>query len=484
MKYQSKKLSKIYIIVAAMLLLSVVLAACGYDSTATVVPPTTTAAPTTAATPATTAAAVTTAAATVALTTAATTSVAVVDDKLKVDLTFAVDLPTEAQQVFRDQIQRFTKMYPNVKINGNALSGDELLYQVENGVSTNKGPDLIVAPSDFVADLTALKAIQPADKVFDKAGLDGYVTNALAGSNVGGTQWGIPLTYSGAAVMLYNKKMISTPPTTVEEMVSKAKDIDSSNTTKGPLKDRTIGLFLDINEPYIFAAWVGGYGGTLLDSNNQPTLNTPAVVNALKFTQDLVVKDKLINPSFEPTNNQMEYAFRDGRLAMMITGDWEVQKYASAATGKTAAKVTEDKLDLGVAPLPSMAGKQAVPLNNGSTLYIGANTSGDNLKATKLFVDYIAQLPQQNEFLTKSKILPATKAIIASSTVTDDPIWSGLVKALELSKPQPNAIQMRAVWDAIRPNLEAVAADTMKPDAAAKQMQQDAQDKIKLLEVK
>jgi maltose-binding protein MalE len=45
-------------------------------------------------------------------------------------------------------------------------------------------------------------------------------------------------------------------------------------------------------------------------------------------------------------------------------------------------------------------------------------------------------------------------------------------------------MEMRVVWDSVRSPLQSVVADTLKPEDAARKMQQTAQEKVKLLSVK
>src|SRR5690349_21162729 len=161
---------------------------------------------------------------------------------------------------------------------------DELIYQVQDGAASGKLPDLILASSDFVTDFNAAKALQPADKLFDSSFLSGFADNAMAGSKVDGTQWGVAYTYSGTPVMLYNKKMVPTAPATWDELGKVVRPLYDAKT-------KSIGLAMEINEPYILTSLLGGFGGSVLDSKNQPTLDTPQMVSTLGYVQTLL-KDK------------------------------------------------------------------------------------------------------------------------------------------------------------------------------------------------
>ncbi len=76
--------------------------------------------------------------------------------------------------------------------------------------------------------------------------------------------------------------------------------------------------------------------------------------------------------------------------------------------------------------------------------------------------------------------LPATEtALEHPSLAMDPPILKGSADQMTVGKPMPTVPEMRAVWDAIRPNLEAVMAGKMTPEAAAQAMQEAAEKLIR-----
>jgi maltose-binding protein MalE len=267
---------------------------------------------------------------------------------------------------------------------------------------------------------------------------------------------------------------VATPPATWEELSKVVQPLYD-------LKEKKIGLAIEINEPYVLTSLLGAFDGTVLDNQNQPTLDTPQMVSALSFIQSLVT-DKTVRAESRLQDNQIDYAFRDGRLGIYIGGDWLIDQYASAINPTDP----QAKLELGVAPLPKVdqTGKYPTPFSDSKTFFIGAQSSGDRLKAAKTFIEWLAQPEQQATILNKLNLLPATKTYLASAAVKGSPVWSGLLQQLDLSKPQPSVIEMQAVSVALRPNLQAVVASTIKPASASKQMQQTALDAVAKLAVK
>lgn len=490
--FKLANLFRLHLLVLGILLFTLALAACS-DGMTSQLTPTTQSATTAASAGSTTAAAGTTTAATAeagdtgspsaaptsptpgpiftpgtentpATTTAPATTVAVVDANLKGTLVIWDGLPDKLASTLKDQVATFGKAYPGIKVTLQHFNSDDLIYSVEGAVKSGKLPDLLVAPGDYVADLTAAKALQPADKALDQSFLAGFAPKALGSSQLNGAQWGVPYTYSGTTVMLYNKKLVPNPPTTWSELGKMAQPLYDAKT-------KSIGMAIDVNEPFFLTSLLGGFGGSVLDSQGQPTLNTPQMVSSLAYINQLL-KDKTVRDDSRLKDNQIEYAFRDGRLGFYIGPDSLISQYSGAINSTEA----DAKLDLGVAPLPKIdqTGQPAAPFSDSQTFFLGAQTTGDRLTTAKAFLQWLAQPAQQATILSRTSLLPATTAFLTSEAVKGNPVWNGLYTQLENGQPQPVSMAMRAVWAALRPNLEQVVAGVTKPADAAKQMQQDA----------
>jgi maltose-binding protein MalE len=391
-------------------------------------------------------------------------TVSVVDPNAKGSLVIWDGLTDNMASTLKGQVANFSKAYPGIKVTLQHFDSDDLIYSVQNAAASNGLPDLMVAPGDYVADLTAAKALQPADKALGQSFLGAYDPKALGSSQLDGSQWGVPYTFSGATVLLYNKKLIQTPPTTWTDLGKMAQPLYNT-------QNKSIGLAIDVNEPFFLTSLLGGFGGAVLDSQGQPTLNTPQMVSALTYINTLL-KDKTVRDTSRLKDNQIEYAFRDGRLGFYIGPDALISQYSNAINATDA----DSKLDLGVAPLPNIdqTGQPAVPFSDSQTFFLGASLGGDRLNTAKTFLTWLAQPAQQSDLLSKASLLPPTAAFLGSDAVKGNPVWNGLYSQLQIARPQPATMAMRAVWAALRPNLEQVVAGTAKPAAAAQQMQQDA----------
>ena len=412
-------------------------------------------------------------------TNSAATPIAVKDGKLKTNLSIWSALSGNQSQLLNDQVKQFMQAYPGVKVTVTQYNPDELEAEFQTASNAGTAPDLVLTTSDYVSDFTAAKLVQPVDSLIDPKA---YAPNAIAPSSQGGKQYGVPYVYGNTLVLMYNKKLIPNAPTDTDQLIQMAKDAMKPGTNR---KDRVQGLIVDMNEPYDFAPWVYGFGGSLLDSNNQPSLNSAGVAQALQFFDQLAYKDKIATANYEPARNQADYYFRDGTLAFYITTDQNAMNYASSAvaTPPTSRDPNGVGLELGIAPLPKVTatGKNPTPFTNSEAIFVAAKTSGDKLTAAKDFFSYVASPDQQSYMAAHYKLLPPTSAGLASDTVKNNVALSGIAAQLALAIPEPSQPQMKAVWDAIRPNLEQAVAQVAKPQDAAQAMQQAALAEIKSL---
>lgn len=412
-------------------------------------------------------------------TTPASTPIAVINANLKTSLTIWSAMSGAQSQLLTDQVKQFMQAYPGVKVNVINYNPDEIATEFQSAVTSGKGPDLIFTTSDNVSSFVAANAVQPVNTLINT---QQYAANAVAPSQYQGKQYGVPYIYGNTVVMLYNKNLVSAPPTDTDQWITIARELTQRNG-----KASNIGMVMDINEPANLTPWVYAFGGSLLNAQGQPDLDSSAMQQALGFFQQLV-KDKVVTANYNPAQNQADYAFRDGRLGFYITTDTNALNYlnssAASSSFKNSNKAVEGVgLDLGIAPLPKVTatGKNSSPFTDSEAMFVNAKTSGNNLEAAKDFFSFVATGQEQSYMATRYHLLPPTGAGLSSDAVKNDAFLSGLAQQLALATPMPSQPQMMAIWDAIRPNLEQVAADTAKPDAAAQAMQQAVVAEIQTL---
>ena len=375
-----------------------------------------------------------------------------------IELTFWEHEFEEVQKALDNVIADYQKANPKVKIKRSHYKTEDLRTQYQTAAMGGGGADIVLAPNDFAGPFSIMQIIQPVQKWGNVSRFGPAVVEAVSDKN--GDVWGLPVSRGNHLVLLVNKKLVAKTPTTVEELVTTAKSL--SKPDKGQY-----GFAYNLNEPFWFVAFLGAYGQVPL-VKAQPNLDGKGMIDALTLVHDLKFKDKVVPPDCD--YNCAETLFVEGKVGMIINGDWSVQKYRDAL-GK----------DLEIAALPKLTatGKHMAPMISGKYLFFNAKLKAAKLEEAKKFAEYMVSKPIQEKLTKETQRLPAIKELDGSAVIAGDPMLKALDAAMANGQPMPMEVEMRAIWDAMRPQLQAVMADRAQPKEAAAIMQKDAVTKIK-----
>jgi len=368
----------------------------------------------------------------------------------------------EEQEVLDKILANFMKANPTIKIKRAHYKTEDLRPQFQTAaMNPGGGPDVLIAPNDFAGPFAIMGIIQPVQSF---AQLDRFfpsVVEAVTDSQK--NTWGFPISNGNHLMLFVNKKLVPKTPETIEELITAAKKNSDP-------KRKTYGLVYNLTEPFWFVTFLSAYGVSPL-VQEKPQLASAGMVQALNLVHDMKFKDKIIPADCDYTC--ADTLFTEGKAAMAINGDWAIQKYQEA--------FKKMKSELVIAPLPKSeaTGQYMRPMVSGKYLFFNANRKGEQLEAAKKFAEFMVSIPSQELVAKAVGRLPALKAAAAQKSIADDPVLSATMKAMANGQPMPMAVEMRAIWDAMRPQLQAVMSGTSTADNAAKKMQQNAETKIK-----
>nr|WP_245556578.1 maltose ABC transporter substrate-binding protein [Deinococcus aquatilis] len=289
----------------------------------------------------------------------------------------------------------------------------------------NQGPDLIATqPHDRLGQMAAAGVIEPMDKYITSRG--DYDKTALSAFTYRGRLFGVPL-FAEAVALVYNKKMVPTPPTSWASFLATAQ----KNTGNGKF-----GFLTQIDEPYRSYGFVSAYGGYVFKNNNG-TFNTNDVglanagtVKALSFLNDLRYKYNLVPEGVDA--GAAKSAFVDGRLAMLYTGPWDMGDIKKAG------------IDYGITSFPTPPGASGKwsPFVGVQGIIVSAY-SKQKAAAVQL-ARQMTSSPAQLAFNKAGGRIPVS--LSARAKLKADLVVSGFGNAISVGTPMPNIPQMGAVW--------------------------------------
>jgi maltose-binding protein MalE len=366
-------------------------------------------------------------------------------------------------------IERFERKYTNVTVERtHAGSVEDLRQNTQTAYMGGQGPDLVLSPFDHTGPFSIMGLAQPLDELMSQDMKDKYIDAALPGMSLHGETYGVPVTMGNHLMLMYNKNIVDEAPETWSELieVAKANTVDEDG---DGLVDK-YGLAYNLNEPFWWAAFHGGFDGWVFDEEYNPTLNTEATVDALQFVYDLKFEHEIVPK--ESDYDLMDSLFKEGNVAFIINGDWSIEGYKNA-----------ENIDLGVAPIPRFekTGKYGQPMTSGKGFIMLTELPEQKQIAAIKFIDFMTSTAAQ-ELYVDNNFLPSNDQAYGLPQIQNDPVMKGSAEQLRNGKAMPVVPEMRGVWDAVRPALQSVMSDDLTPEAAAEQMQKEAEENIKSMQ--
>jgi maltose/maltodextrin transport system substrate-binding protein len=320
----------------------------------------------------------------------------------------------------------------------------------QQAAASGKGPDVMIWAHDRAGEWVAAGLVEPVNPKpkftaqFEKIGWDAFT--------FGGKTYGYPLSVE-AIGLIYNKALVPTPPKTFEEILALDKQLQK--------KGGKHAILWDYNNTYFTFPLLAANGGYPFGRNPKGDyVATDVGVNNAGAVQGADMIVKLINEGVMPKGanySSMEAAVNKGDVAMMISGPW------------AWANLKKAKIDFGVAPIPSIAGKP-------SKAFIGVQGAMINRASTnkQLAVEFL-----ENYVLTMDGL--KTMEADVSLGVTPhkefyksraaDPLIAATMQNVKTGVLMPSLPEMNKFWSAMESALGNITQGRQKPkealDAAA-----------------
>jgi len=257
------------------------------------------------------------------------------------------------EEWLKEEIAAFQEAKPDTAIEvHHYASGDELIEAVRG---KEMEFDLAIGHAALVESLQSEGLIRPMGDVFEGGFLDRFAQPSVEGASRGDEIWGVPFSTGLHLLLYYNKELVQEPPQDTATLIVMAQELTNGE---------RYGLAMNYRDPLWLVPWLSGFGGWLVDKEGQPTLDTAAMVEALRFLHKLKFEYGVLPP--EADYDLADKLFREGKAAMLVNGHWALAGYLEI-----------EDLEWGVAPLPTVTetGLTSSPLVMGQYFVIGSDVS-------------------------------------------------------------------------------------------------------------
>jgi arabinogalactan oligomer/maltooligosaccharide transport system substrate-binding protein len=335
-------------------------------------------------------------------------------------------------------VQRKDKMTDALKLVGN---------------DPKSAPDMFFFAHDKTGLYAEMGILAPITDFISKDSLSDFIPMTLSAGTYKDTLYQLPI-YFETQMFMYNKKLMSTPPKTTDDLLKFAQ----SNT-----KDGTYGFVEQHSTAYYAVSWIHAFGGYIIDKDAKPGLNLQGTVDSLKYHKQFV--------KYQPSDgdyNTMTALFKEGKAASTIN------------LPNLAVDAKKSGIDVGFAPLPvvNSTGKQLSPYAGIQGVYVLKSSESGKKEA---ITSVLKALMKPEVGVAMSKITndaPANNKAYSDASVSSDEIVMNLKNSADTVVPMPNVPAMDVMWSVTENMLSAVNKKGGDPATEAAKAQKNALSQI------
>jgi len=310
---------------------------------------------------------------------------------------------------------------------------------------------LALGDASLAAGLHAQGALEALDAHFSGTFLESFVEPTLTGVRGEGHIWGLPDSAGMHLLLFYNRTLLDTPPTDTQQLFQLAGQLTHGDQW---------GLVLNSYDPIWVIPWLAGYGGWLTDGEGRPTLDSPAMVQALNLYLSWHARLTGVAPSV--TYTEARRLFTQGKAAMLIDGEWALSELDQVQT-----------LNWGVAPLPTVSesGRPAAPLVMARYWLVRRGLPSDQIQAALRWLSFVSGPERQLDWARRFGSLPTRRLALEDPRLARDAYLGVSARQLQAGRGLLMGVDANYLLDAMRGPLRWLLAGAMSPEDAAHAMQ-------------
>ncbi|WP_395702367.1 maltose/maltodextrin ABC transporter substrate-binding protein MalE [Aquabacterium sp.] len=307
-----------------------------------------------------------------------------------------------------------------------------------------KGPDIFCWPHDRAGEwarsglIVPVKPPRRVQREIDEAAWQAF--------SYRGQTWGYPLAIE-AIGLVYNKALVKTPPASFDAVIA----LDQQLKPQGRRA-----ILWDYNKSFFSWPLLAAGGGEVFAKNAQGDYDPAQVrVNAPGAVVGAALLQRLVEQGVMPRGAryaEMEAGFARGQVAMMITGPWAWDNARKAG------------IDIGVAPIPSVAGHAAKPFVGVLGCMIAAPSKVKDI-AREFIENHLLRVDSLKTISADVPLgTPANKAYFEE--LSNDPNIRATMENARRGAPIPNIPETGRFFPAVDAALEAITQGRQSPQDA------------------
>lgn len=294
------------------------------------------------------------------------------------------------------------------------------------GNDPTAAPDLFIFAHDKIGVFAEMGILAPVAELLEEDALADYLPMTLSAATYKGTLYQLPL-YFETLLFMYNRRYMqdSEAPATTGELL----DYMGRNTGRG-----RYGFVEQHSTAYYSAAWIHGFGGSIIDEDGTPFPDAQAVRDALAYHLQFVA----LMPG-ETEYSTVNTLFLEGKADATIGGPWMVPTARDAG------------IDLGIAPMPTVdtTGQPLAPYSGVQGIHVLKFAAEGKAEAVKTLLVALNDPAIGVSLALASGCAPANVKCYDDPSVANDELVQAMRATAEIAVPMPNIPEMDVMWTVV-----------------------------------
>jgi arabinogalactan oligomer/maltooligosaccharide transport system substrate-binding protein len=365
------------------------------------------------------------------------------------------------KKAMQEVVDNFNKSSKEYSVKTLAVPYDAYADKITAAIPRGRGPDVFIYAQDRLGGwVEANNTIEPIDFFLDGED-EQFIPSTMEAMNYRGTNYGLPLNYKNVT-LIYNKKLVPTPPKTTDEMIKVAKSLTDK-------QNGIYGLAYAFSNFYYHASIMNAFGGKVFEKGPKAVLDSKENLKALDFMLDMYQNQEIM-PG-DPSSALITNLFNKGKAAMIIDGPWILDD------------LSQD-IDIGLASLPTVSQAGGEPMRPWMTVegvYISMQSKKKD--AAWELVKHLTNTESGKVMALVGRQTPANSAVYDDAKVAADPRLAAFRKQVETALPMPNIAEMSIMWSPVTTAMNKIVKGTPAKFAMKEAQEQVSKDVANLRRV-
>lgn len=287
-------------------------------------------------------------------------------------------------------------------------------------------PDLFIFAHDKIGVFAEMGILTPVTEFLEKDALSDLLPMTLEAATYKDQVYQLPL-YFETLLFMYNRRYMQDDevPSTTEELLNYAQ----ANTGRG-----RYGFVEQHSTAYYSAAWIHGFGGSIIGEDGVPFPDPQAVKDALAYHLKFVA----LMPG-ETEYSTVNTLFLEGKADATIGGPWLVPSARNAG------------IDLGIAPMPTVdeTGRALAPYSGVQGIHVLRFATENKKEAVQELLTALTAPSVGIDLALASGCAPANALCYDDSRVAEDELVQAMRATAEIAIPMPNIPEMDVMWTVV-----------------------------------